>query len=56
MIAQLLGFAPDADPTVPGVLTNASGVVPTLKGAEHFLNWIFRQKGNPNISFIILQP
>lgn len=32
MIVELLGYAPDADPTVLGVLTNCSGVVPTLRG------------------------
>jgi len=34
MIIKLLGYAPDADPTIVGVLTNASGVVPTLKGLK----------------------
>jgi hypothetical protein len=29
---KLLGFAPDADPTIPGVLTGCSGAVPTLRG------------------------
>ena len=29
---KLLGFAPDADPTILGVLTNCSAVIPTLKG------------------------
>ena len=31
---QLLGYAPDADPTIIGVITSASGVVPTLKGVK----------------------
>jgi hypothetical protein len=30
----LLGYAPDADPTVMGVITNASGVVPSLRGVK----------------------
>ena len=34
MIVQLLGYAPDADPHISGVLTNASGVVPSLKGLK----------------------
>lgn len=34
MIVQLLGYAPDADPTIPGVLTNAAAVVPSLKGMK----------------------
>src|SRR6185503_16231180 len=32
MILKLLGYAPDADPTMVGVLTNCSAVIPTLKG------------------------
>src|SRR5256885_6009736 len=31
---KLLGFAPDADPTIAGVLTGCSGVVPSLKGMK----------------------
>lgn len=31
-VIQLLGYAPDADPTIPGVLTSCSGVVPSMKG------------------------
>lgn len=34
MNVQLLGFAPDADPTIKGVLTACSGVVPSLKGLK----------------------
>lgn len=34
MIVELLGYAPDADPTIIGVLTNCSGVVPSLKGMK----------------------
>jgi hypothetical protein len=34
MIVTLLGYAPDADPTVIGVLTNCSGVVPSLRGMK----------------------
>lgn len=34
MIVQILGYAPDADPTILGVLTNCSGVVPSLKGMK----------------------
>lgn len=34
MIVKLLGYMPDADPTIPGVLTNCSGVVPSLKGMK----------------------
>jgi hypothetical protein len=34
VIVELLGYAPDADPTVMGVLTNASAVVPSLKGLK----------------------
>src|SRR5687767_895887 len=40
MLLPLLGYAPDADPTVLGVLTNCSGVVPSLK----------RLKGAPSAS------
>lgn len=31
-VITLLGFAPDSDPTLPGILTNCAGVVPSLKG------------------------
>ena len=31
---RLLGYAPDAAPTIIGVLTNCSGVVPSLKGMK----------------------
>lgn len=34
MIYKLLGYAPDEDPTIPGVLVNCSGVVPSLKGMK----------------------
>jgi hypothetical protein len=34
MIVELLGYAPDADPTVSGVLTACTGVVPSLKGMK----------------------
>lgn len=34
MIVKLPGYAPDADPTILGVLTNCSGVVPSLKGIK----------------------
>lgn len=34
MIIKLLGYAPDADPTIMGVLTQCSGVVPSLKGMK----------------------
>jgi len=34
MIAQLLGLAPDSDPTLPGVLTACSGVLPSLRGIK----------------------
>src|SRR5256885_749582 len=34
VIVQLLGYAPDSDPNIIGVLTNASGVVPSLKGMK----------------------
>ena len=34
MIVKLLGYLPDADPTVLGVLTNASAVVPSFKGLK----------------------
>ncbi len=34
MIVRLLGFAPDADPSLVGVLTGASGVVPTVRGMK----------------------
>jgi hypothetical protein len=33
-LVQLMGYAPDADPTVMGVITNASGVVPSLRGVK----------------------
>lgn len=29
---ELVGYAPDADPTTPGVFTNCSAIVPTLRG------------------------
>ena len=32
MIVELLGYLPDHDPTVVGVLTDCSGVVPTFRG------------------------
>lgn len=31
-MTPLIGFAPDLDPTTPGVITNCSQLVPTLKG------------------------
>lgn len=34
MIVKLLGYMPDADPTVIGVLTNCSGAVPSLRGMK----------------------
>jgi hypothetical protein len=34
VIFELLGYAPDADPTVIGVLTNCTGVVPSLRGLK----------------------
>jgi hypothetical protein len=34
MIVELLGFAPDADQNIVGVLTNCSGVVPSFKGMK----------------------
>jgi hypothetical protein len=34
VLLKLLGYAPDADPTVLGVLTSCSGVVPSLKGMK----------------------
>lgn len=34
MIVKLLGYAPDADPTIAGVITNCSGAVPSLKGMK----------------------
>ena len=34
MIVKLLGYAPDADPTIIGVLTGAQGVVPTVRGVK----------------------
>lgn len=34
MIVHLLGYQPDNDPTLIGVLTNCSGVVPSLKGMK----------------------
>lgn len=33
-IVRLLGFTPDADPSIVGVITNCSGVVPSLKGMK----------------------
>jgi hypothetical protein len=33
-LIQLLGYAPDASPDIVGVLTNCSGVVPTLRGMK----------------------
>lgn len=32
MLVKLLGYAPDADPSILGVLTNCSAVVPSLRG------------------------
>lgn len=34
MIVKLLGYAPDADPSVLGVLTNCSAAIPSLKGMK----------------------
>lgn len=34
MIVRLLGYAPDADPTLVGILTGAQGVVPTVRGLK----------------------
>lgn len=34
MLVKLLGLAPDADPTILGVLTNCSNMVPSLKGMK----------------------
>lgn len=34
MILELLGYSPDANPTILGVLTQVSGVVPSLKGMK----------------------
>jgi len=34
MIVRLLGYQPDNDPSIVGVLTNCSGVVPTLRGMK----------------------
>jgi hypothetical protein len=34
MIVKLLGYSPDTDPTVIGVLTNCSGVVPSFRGMK----------------------
>jgi hypothetical protein len=34
LIVELLGLAPDADQTIPGILTNCSGVLPSLKGIK----------------------
>jgi hypothetical protein len=33
-MATLVGYGPDLDPTTPGVLTNCSAFVPSLKGME----------------------
>jgi hypothetical protein len=34
VIVKLLGYAPDADPSIVGILTGASGVVPTVRGLK----------------------
>ena len=34
MILTLLGYEPDADPTVLGALVNASAIVPSLRGLK----------------------
>jgi hypothetical protein len=34
VIVELLGYAPDADPNIVGVLTSCSGVIPTLRGMK----------------------
>ncbi len=34
MIVKLLGYAPDSDPSLVGVLTGAAGVVPTVRGLK----------------------
>lgn len=34
MLVKLQGYAPDADPVTPGILTQCSGVVPSLKGIK----------------------
>lgn len=31
-MTPLIGFAPDADPTTPGVMTDCDGLLPTMKG------------------------
>lgn len=33
-MAPLIGFAPDLDPTTPGILTNCTALLPSLKGME----------------------
>lgn len=32
--AKLIGYTPDADPTVPGVITNCASVVPSIRGMK----------------------
>lgn len=32
MLIPLVGYAPDVDPTTPGILTNCANLIPTLKG------------------------
>lgn len=32
LVVSLLGYAPDANPTIPGVFMNCSGVVPSMRG------------------------
>lgn len=32
IVVKILGYSPDSDPTIIGVLTNCAGVVPTLRG------------------------
>lgn len=34
MKIKLLGYRPDANPTIPGILTNCSALIPSLKGME----------------------
>jgi len=34
VIVKLLGYMPDADPTIPGIITACMGVVPSLRGMK----------------------
>ena len=34
MYSKIIGYAPDVEPTTPGVIKNAENIVPTVKGVS----------------------